>query len=292
MSKRARNNQVEDALRGARFGRKWIRISCPFCAEDGHVDRKLSLGVSASTGYYHCHRCATTGRLENAPDPTAEEYRPEVKLERVVVEPPPGFVLLTSRSLSIEPARDYMRARGLGDPALWRKHQIGAASDDYWAGRVIIPMLAHDTGEWLGWIARLWRKSSPKATGRDAMKYLYPRGMPRGGTFWNHRALFLNIDDPVMVVEGVFDALPHGDNAVACLGKPSHDQVDWLAETKRPIAVVLDGDAWGESWALAAKLRFNGQRAGFIRLPSKTDPNTTDPAWLLDAARKSLEKPL
>jgi hypothetical protein len=287
-----RNNQVEDALRGARFGREWIRISCPFCADDGHVDRKLSLGVSASTGYYHCHRCATKGRLENAPDPTAEEYRPEAKVERVVVEPPPEYAALCSPALSIDPARDYMKARGLGARELWRKYQIGAAADGFWAGRVIIPMLAHDNDDWLGWIARLWCKSAPNAEGRHAMKYLYPRGMPRGQTFWNHRALFLDTDDPVMIVEGVFDALPHGDNAVACLGKPSHAQVDWLSETKRPIAVVLDGDAWGESWALAAKLRFNGQRAGTVRLPPKTDPNTIDPARLLDAARKCIGDPL
>lgn len=297
MSRRANNLRVEEVLRTARLGKKWLRLSCPFCADDGHVDRKHSLGVSSATGHYECFRCGTKGRLENPPDPTAAaNYVPQEEPERVTMPPPDEYRCLGVSpgltSYSLEPAREYLIKRGLTSPEVWRKYQIGAASDGYWEGRIIIPMIAHDTGEWLGWVARLWQNPSPNAEGRHGMKYLYPKGMPRGRTFWNHRALFLDTDDPVMIVEGALDALPHGDNAVACLGKPSHIQVEWLAETERPIAVVLDGDSWGESWALAARMRFNGKRAGFVRLPPKTDPNQVDPAWLLDEARRSLEMPL
>lgn len=289
--------RVEAALRGARFGQKWLRVSCPFCADDGHVDRKHSLGVSAATGWYTCFRCGTRGKLLQPPDPAAaaalvEAAAPEASVE---VEPPPEYVALASRagrrSLSLEPAREYLLKRGV-TPELWERYQIGAAADGYWSGRVIVPLLSHETGKWLGWIARLWAGPFPNAEGRAALKYLYPKDMPRGRTFWNHQALLIETKLPVMVVEGVFDALPHGDNAIAALGKPSHLQVDWLYEARRPVAVVLDADAWRESWALAARLRFDGRDAGFVRLEGRIDPNQIAPKKLLKMARESLKNPL
>ena len=296
MSRRANNVRVEDALRSVRLGRAWSRVSCPFCADDGHIDRKHSLGVSSSTGRYECFRCGTKGRLDAPPDPSAVFPSREEQRERVLMPPPDEYVALASdrgmRAASLSPAREYLNGRGVCDTAVWRKYQIGAAADGYWAGRVIIPMLSHEDGEWLGWIARLWCKPSPHAEGRHGMKYLYPKGMPRGQTFWNHRALFVESDDPVMVVEGALDALPFDEDAVACLGKLSHAQMDALQETARPVVAVLDGDAWAESWALAARLRFEGKRAGFVRLPPKVDPDEVDPEWLREEARRSLEKAL
>lgn len=295
---RADRDRVEEALRGARFGKKWIRVSCPFCADDGHIDRKHSLGVSAATGRFECFRCGARGRLREPPNPElAHEYAEDQRKpqERVIVDPPEEYVPLASRSarasISLRPAIDYLQSRGVGSVSRWRKYQIGAAADGYLAGRVIVPLLTHDTDEWIGWVARLWRdKPRANAVGAASLKYINMKGMPRGTMFWNHRALLLPTDDPVMVVEGMFDALPYYDNAVACLGKPSAAQIEWLYEATRPVVVVLDGDAWEEAWALAARLRFDGVRCGFVRLPPKQDPNQVDPVWLLREARMSLSK--
>jgi len=291
--------RVEDALRGARYGQKWIRVPCPFCADDGHTDRKHSLGVSAATGFYTCFRCGTKGRLLEPPDPHAAQER-ELDLAKgeepaAAFEPPEEYIPLSSqtgrRSLSLEPARAYLKRRGVDERA-WKRYQIGAAVDGYWAGRIIVPMLAHEDERWLGWIARLWAGPFPNAEGRAALKYLYPKGMPRGRTFWNHAELLRETKRPLLIVEGVFDALPHADNAIACLGKPSHYQVAWLYEARRPLVACLDADAWRESWALAARLRFDGLRAGFVKLAGKTDPNQIAPDVLLDLARKSLKTEL
>lgn len=293
-------SRVEEALRGARYGQKWIRVPCPFCADDGHTDRKHSLGVSSATGFYTCFRCGSKGKLLEPPDPNAAAQReleltlPEKDAE--AFEPPEEYIPLSSRtgrrSMSLEPARAYLLKRGVTEEA-WARYKIGAAIEGYWAGRIIVPMLAHDDDDmWLGWIARLWAGPFPASEGRDALKYLYPKGMPRGRTFWNHRELLRETKRPVLVVEGVFDALPHAANAVACLGKPSHHQVAWLYEAKRPIVACLDGDAWRESWALAARLRFDGLDAGFVRLIGKTDPNQIPPDVLLAEARKALKSAL
>ena len=103
---------------------------------------------------------------------------------------------------------------------------------------------------------------------------------------YEHRVLHETTEEPAIVVEGVFDALPYFGRALAVLGKPSPWQVEALAATQRPIAVVLDGDAWEQGWALANKLQLAGVRAGSVRLPAGEDPNSVDRNWLLyEAAR-------
>jgi len=295
MSRADKNARVEAALGSAIRGPQWWRIECPFCLDDGHRDRKKSLGVSASTGFYECFRCGARGRLEGPPDPSAVREASAQTIEELrAMEPPPEYIPLWRgsglRAASLEPARDYLRGRGLDLP-LWRDFQLGAAIDGYWAGRVIIPALSPDEDDpvWLGWIARLWCNPSRRAEGPASMKYLYPKGMQRGVTFWNHRALFADTDEPVMVMEGALDAIGYGQDAVACLGKLSHLQTDALLACKRPISIVLDGDAWQESWAIAMRLRFEGQRAGYVRLPPRVDPDEVDKDWLRAEARKSLE---
>lgn len=295
---RAENNQlVEHALRGAKFGRAWLRAVCPFCAIDGHTDRKHSLGVSASTGRYECFRCGTRGKLRSPPDPAAappDLARPETVYmaapeEYVPLGKPPGLT-----AIALEPARAYLHSRRLTKPRVWARYQIGAATEGYWAGRIIVPMLTtdEDDPQWLGWVARLWRNPGPHAEGRHAMKYLYPKGMPRGLNLWNHRAMLIDTPQPVLIVEGVLDALPFGDHAAATLGKLSQWQLEALLESRRPISIVFDGDAWREGWALAARLRFEGRRAGYVRLPPKTDPDEVDAEYLLTEAVRSLDRPL
>jgi len=298
VSKRANNEAVERALRGARFGRAWIRVACPFCIEAGHTDRKLSLGVSAGTGSYACFRCGARGRLQDAPDPSQTVTpQAEAAQTQAVLEPPEEYIALHTRegrySLSLQPARDYLASRGLGDVRVWERYKIGAAADGYWAGRVIIPMISEfDDAVWHGWVARLWRAPGKSAEGRHGMKYLYPKGMQKGVTFWNHRALNIDTETPVMIVEGALDAIPFGDDAAAALGGLSHMQTEALLACDRPVCLVPDGDAWNEAWALTARLRFEGKAAGFIRLPPKVDPDEVDHSWLLDEAKRSLTRPL
>ena len=95
-------------------------------------------------------------------------------------------------------------------------------------------------------------------------------------------------DEPVMVVEGCFDALPYWPDAAALLGKPGEAQVRSLLEAKRPVVVVLDGDSWEEGMMLSMDLELQGQRSGYVRLPPKQDPNSVDHNWLRTEVMKCL----
>jgi DNA primase len=143
---------------------------------------------------------------------------------------------------------------------------IGACVKGKMAGRVVIPICGGRNNKLVGWQARSWTDS------QNGLRYYTSPNFKRAEHVYNEAALYLDTDEPCMVVEGLFDALPYWPHAVALLGKPSEGQINMLANTYRPLCVVLDGDAWLESEMLCLRLRIEGVRASWIRLPPKKDP--------------------
>lgn len=274
---------VVRALRESRpSGDGWLRANCPFCVTRlGKADRKASFGARASTGWWHCFRCGARGKADLKVMPAA----PEADGKPRELEMPSSFLPLWEEpgasAFVTEDARRYLAGRGIG-PAVWARARIGAAVEGRHAGRVVVPMFSTDRSRWVGWVGRAWRKKAE-------MPYLYPRGMERAGLLYNHEALLREAEDPAAVVEGVFDTFPLFPDAVAVLGKPSGAQFEALVEARRPIAVVLDGDAWMEGWSLAMQLRLRGQRAGAVKLPPRTDPDEVDALWLREEMRRCLD---
>lgn len=262
---------VADAIIGVQHNASgWARIECPLCARTGKRDRKRSLGVHAS-GRYRCFRCGAWGRIDldgSAPPPQAPPPATDAELGA-----PEGFVPMTSAdglgALCLAPARAYLRRRGV-TRRIAAEAGIGACATGRLAGRVVVPVI--DDGRWRGWVARSW--------GPSDRPYLTATRMPRAEVFFNGRILDEESDAPALVVEGVFDALALWPAACAVLGKPSHWQIGALAAAPRPVVIVLDGDAHEQGWALAMRLRLEGQRAASVRLPPKTDPDEVPRAWL------------
>lgn len=261
--------------RARRSGNGWWRATCPFCPiRVGKDDKRQSLGIFAGSAVYHCFRCGTKGKLDRDQVPSAilDDAPPE-DVGPVNHAPPEGYVPLWEEpglsALSLEEARAYLHGRGVHED-VWRAARIGACTKGRHFGRVVLPIIAPSTGEWLGYVARAWAPSS--------LPYLNTPGMRR--VLYNHEALHVETDAPAIIVEGIFDAISVWPDGVAVLGKPSHEQIDAFRTARRPIAIVLDGDAWEEGWALAQLLRFDGVRAGSVRLPPKLDPDEIPSAEL------------
>lgn len=291
---REHNDRVAAELDNARHGTDSARMRCPFCADGGHFDKKHSLSVSTVTGLWHCFRCDLSGKLPGYTDPE-DDYRPRAEAVETqnFIDVPEEFVRLSSsRSYALEPARKYLRSRRIPEK-VWEKADLHACAEGFWGERIIIPHKDPD-GAWYGWISRLWRdKPLPNAQGLAALTYLYPRGMDRGATFYNYRALTLSRKRPLMLVEGAFDCMHFWNDAVGMLGDLSEAQYEiLLTQCERPVCVVQDGDAWEKGMVLAAKLRFAGKRAGHVRLPPRADPDEVDREWLLTEVRASLERPI
>ena len=286
----SRNKRVEAALQHAKHDRMWSRVPCPFCADAGHIDRKYSLGVRSDSGFYHCMRCGVRGNLRKK----LYDYV-EADDSQDAWEPPEGYVCLGSEDGKeaevFRKARKYVKSRGVS-PKMARALQIGACDSGDWANRVIIPVL-DELGEWHGWVGRLWHKKPPsRLTGVHALKYRYPKGFSRGKWMYNKAALFEVTDTPVLLVEGAFDTFPFWPDAVAAFGDVSNEHIEAMKQAKRPIAIVPDGDAWQDGWILAARLRFLGLRAGYVRLPPKMDPDEVDRDWLLAESAACIDRGL
>jgi hypothetical protein len=277
-----RDSLVLAAVRNARpSGGGWLRSICPFCVErTGKPDRKGAFGFNSDSKVFHCFKCGYRGKLPGGKARDLPEVERPTGLETVSSYLPlwegDGLTALVT-----EDARKYLEGRSIGID-MWRAASIGAAVRGAHDGRIIIPLFGDDGETWLGWVGRAWVKKAERP-------YLYARGMPRGVLLYNHEALLCETDDPAMVVEGVFDTFPVWPDGVAVLGKPSEPQITQLAAANRPIAVVMDGDAWMEGWALAMQLRMLGQRAGAVRLPPKKDPDEVPVSWLREEMRRCID---
>jgi DNA primase len=280
-------------LSGAHRSRKgWWRVNCPFClSRVGKEDSRSSLGVRDAESYYHCFRCSAHGFVRGDElRAIAARGAGEPKRGSEPPGPPPGFFPFVGNegSASLREALDYVtrpvgeKGRGLS-AALISQAGIGACVRGKYGGRVVVP-IRDEEGVWIGFSARDW-------TGQAHLKYLYPSWMERGSLLYNARALhdLSRAPRPVFAVEGVFDALALWPDAVAFLGTPSEDQIDALLEARRPICVLLDGDAHRKGWGLAMRLRLEGRYAGAVTLPPTRDPDEVPREDLERAAQWAID---
>jgi hypothetical protein len=165
-------------------------------------------------------------------------------------------------------ARDYLISRGVG-PEIWARADLKCCVSGRYAHRVIAPVLS-PSGDWWGFSARDY-------TDRSERKYINSPNFERGRVLYNQVELHRETLEPLVLVEGVFDALTHLDHAVACLGKPTSEQLKLLAKVSRPVVVCLDGDAWKDAQAVVMQLRLLGVVAKAIRLPPGIDPGNLSP---------------
>lgn len=264
----------------------WYRANCPICVlKTGKEDKRWSMGFHPESARYKCFRCQTWGILRDDFSDMAEANPDDGEEGPETIDPPSDFMNLWEEPAATaeitQHARWYLEDRNVALQT-WQACDIGVSlQDKLFKQRIIVP-IKDDDDKWFGYVGRLWDDNG------NPLRYRYPAGMSRGSLLWNHQALYETTDEPIILVEGVFDALPHYPYAVSCLGKPSRGQMPALYATNRPIVVALDGDAWMEAEALAMKLKFDGKRATFLHLPPKTDPGDLKPGELYDQAVRAL----
>lgn len=279
---------VLDAISGLRASSTgWIYAICPFCSEYRSSKRRLSFNVE--WGWFRCWNpgciaCSDRGfHISNwvsaGPGPVAAEARPQLVL-------PEEFKPLSPDGQTIKYGfysrkyYTYLQGRGLRDETIIQAG-IGYAEEGRYAGMVIVPVYIN--GRLEGYAAR-------SITGKRFLNSKSDEGGKRA--MLNGDALFAPNDSPLYLVEGPFDCLRHWPYAMACLGKPTHEQVDLLMAARRQLYIVLDADAWAESWALAVQLRMAGVAAWPVYLPSGTDPGKTSPQLLAQLASEVREDDL
>lgn len=272
------------------------RTICPFCVASGKNTRKKKLDYHPDTGWWSCWRCGAHGRLHQGAD-AAEAHG---RLERARkapswggasaprVHPPHAFTPLgRHRSFFSEPARRYALNRGITEIAIAEglfgyvyQKPIDEDEADF-RGRLVVPILAPGSSEWIGYVGRDYTKQS-------SLPYLYARGMKRGGILYREEILWEKTDRPALVVEGTLDAAFLWPDGVAVLGTWDQQQIELFKQAQRPLVALLDGDAWRKGEALAMTMTLFGKKSGYVRLPPKKDPDEMDRSWLRDEVERCL----
>ena len=180
-----------------------------------------------------------------------------------VVELPKEFQPLYSASTTsfiANKVRRYLYKRGLTDND-FTKYNIGYCMTGDYAGRIIIP--SYDENNNLNFFVG--------RTFEDAfMKYKNPSASKDIVVFEN----MINWDQPLVLVEGVFDAMAVKRNAVPILGKTlSKSLMKKLVSSKvQDIYIALDKDAEKKAVSYSEQFLSMGKRVFFVNMLDK-DPS-------------------
>ena len=169
--------------------------------------------------------------------------------EKQIVDLPTEFTSLCNKHLPLSSKRplDYLRGRGIekSDILAWK---IGYCDQGRYGGRVIIPSFDSE-GDINYFIARSYvghnRRYLNPSCGRDII----------------FNELSVDWDEPLILVEGVFDAIVAGENAVPILGSTLRQDsllFQAIAAHDTPVYLALDPDAEKKAkWIIKSLLQYD-----------------------------------
>jgi DNA primase len=228
-----------------------LYFHCPYC---NHHKKKLAINLKRG---WHCWVCDKRGKgayrivrkfgtyqqrqkwleLEGRLDLSEfDQIFNEINNieEEQVISLPDEFISLCNKHLprTSQKALEYLQSRGIGPKEILR-WKIGYCPEGRYGGRIIIPSF-NNKGNINYFIARSyvghkWRYLNPPAE-RDII----------------FNELYVDWDEPVTLVEGVFDAISAGENAVPVLGSTLRDKAKLfqaIALNDTPVYLAFDADA-------------------------------------------------
>ena len=227
-------------------------FTCPQC---NHEKKKLSINVDKNV--FKCWVCDWSGKniyrivkrygstdnryewrsfveqieIENFSD---KLFSPALKKEAVKLALPREFISLANKNLpntSLYPL-NYLKSRGI-DKNKIIKWKMGYCPTGKYAGRILIPSFDEE-GEVNYFVTRSydndWRKYVNPDASRDII-FNYP---------------YIDFDEDVVIVEGVFDAVKAGTNSIPILGSTLNENSKLFYEIVKNdtcVYLALDPDA-------------------------------------------------
>ena len=242
-----------------------------------HHKRKLQVNIQ--TQKWHCWVSNTGGRnlfqLFKRVNASREQFNElvelvgEPKYSRVKKQDKKDLVRLPDEYKPLWNGGDgiikrhaltYMYKRGFTDDDIL-KHNIGYCDEGKYSNRIIIPSYDSD-GQLNFFVGRDFYKSKLKYlnsfTSKDVIGF----------------DLFINWDEPIILCEGVFDAMSFKRNAIPLFGKTMskrlHKKI--LQEKVKKVFLALDDDAQLDAMKISEKLMNEGIDVRKIDLKNG-DPN-------------------
>jgi DNA primase len=276
MSKLALIHLLESVLgKGKETARNNIKFSCPFCK---HHTPKLEVSLVTNEkkqNKWHCWHCHERGKtikslfkklkvydakkdeLNKLIKPNEKEFAPDVYDDLAL---PKEFITLANPSPRSIIAFNYLKERGISKEDI-KKYNIGYCDSGIYQDRIIIPSY-NEKGDLNYFIARSYNPMLPKYRNPKILKDII------GFEF------FINWNMPIILCEGVFDAMAIKRNAIPLLGKTiSNELMKKIVTSKvKKIYIALDKDAMRMALKYAEHLLNNGKEVYLVELDDK-DPS-------------------
>jgi len=258
-----------------------IAFFCPVCK---HYKKKLQINIV--TGRWHCWVCQVDNgmagnsiftlfkklgisyeyyaRLSSLLGTTYSPPKEQIDIPTESIELPYEFIsmLNTSNSPHFKNAMYYLKKRGI-IPEDILKYNIGYAEYGRYKGKVIIP--SYDASGKLNFFtARAYYADDP-------IKHITPA--------WDKNIvgfeLFVNWEEPIILVEGAFDAMAVKRNAIPLFGKTISELLHHriVENNVRNIYIALDRDALANSLRYSSMFIGEGRNAYIVDLVDKDPSN-------------------
>ena len=260
---------VRGVLRYSHVSRGEYLFYCPYCE---HHNPKMSVNIHKNV--YKCWVCdargmdiwrivrrfgdqsdkrrwrAITSTIDASEQSIFDLFKESVVEEEEITIPlPEEFVSLVNKSLprTAAPALRYLQDRGITKKqiAQWK---IGYCSRGEFAGRIVFPSFNKE-GDVNFYVARTYKD--------DWMKYKNP-AVSKDVVF---NEIYVDWKDRVYLVEGIFDAIAAGQNAVPILGSTLSEKSKLfrkLVENDTAVYIALDTDAEKKSIKICNNLNRHG----------------------------------
>lgn len=250
---------------------------CPFC---NHRKPKLEINMHTNEegkNFWECWVCQTRGQsirsllrqLKTPRDQASEilKYLPKgtnIEYKQLsIIELPKEFkplIAATSTSVIANTIKKYLYARGLTDVD-FIKYNIGYCTSGEYGGRVIVPSY-NGSNQLNYFVARTYDGNYFKYKNPEASKDII---------FFEN---LINWNVPIILCEGVFDAMSIKRNAIPILGKSISTSLyrKIITSKVKDIYVALDDDAKDRALEIGEKFLNQGKRVFIVTLPDK-DPS-------------------
>ena len=252
-----------------------LAFYCPFC---NHHKQKLQ--VNTDTQKWHCWVCNSGGKKLTSLLRKLDVDRKTISIIReiygdsnynpktedtdtkVFISLPKEFISLSEQPTGFNPeykhAIHYLAQRGIGINEII-KYNIGYCKEGLYARRIIVPSYNSD-GSLNYFVSRSYYDS-------ERMKYKNPP-ISKNVICLDSQ---INWHEPIILCEGVFDAIAIRRNAVPLLGKfPSKNLMEkiFLNDVK-DIVISLDNDAMNEALKVSEYFRKQGINVRLMMLQDK-----------------------
>ena len=253
-------------------------FKCPFCA---HHKNKLEVSLRTTAkkeNFWHCWVCDTKGKsirtLFKQAKATPDRFQDlnlliqpsniEDIISNEVLALPAEYIALNGiysdkvAQIEAKHALRFLTKRNVTKDDIL-KYNIGFCKEGSYVGRIIIP--SYDANGILNYfVARAYKESD--------RKYKNP---PVASKEVIGLELYINWDAPIILCEGMFDAITIKRNVIPLLGKVLHNKLmeKLVKSSVDRIYIALDNDAKKDALKHAEKLMSYGKEVYMVELEGK-----------------------